>query len=189
MPRNLRDLLQLKISLKDVYPPIWRRLLISSSTDLAELHRIIQITMGWSNSHMHQFTAGKKQFGVPDDEFGDSTTPEIGVRIGSLLKAENEWISYEYDFGDSWEHKIVLEKILPYRPEEGGPRCIDGSRGCPPEDVGGAWGYEEFLEAYTDSGHPDHEEKLEWVGDSFDPEQFDLEQVNLNLRRMRKAAI
>ena len=138
--------------------------------------------------HLHQFTAGKKQFGVPDEEFGDSTTSEIGVRIGSLLKTENQRISYEYDFGDSWEHEIVLEKILPYQPEASGPRCIDGSRSCPPEDVGGAWGYQEFLEAYIDSGHPDHEEKLDWIGEDFDPEQFDLEQVNLNLKRSRKAA-
>ncbi|MCB1869413.1 MAG: plasmid pRiA4b ORF-3 family protein [Gammaproteobacteria bacterium] len=189
MQRNLRDLFQIRISLSEVEPPVWRRLLISSSTDLAELHQVIQIAMGWSNSDLHQFTADHQQFGIPDTEYGDSLTPERGKRIGSLLKHENQWITYEYDFGDSWEHKILLEKILPFQPEAAGPRCIDGRRSCPPEDVGGAWGYQEFLEAYTDSGHPDHREKVEWIGDGFDPEHFDIDEVNKKLKAMRKAVI
>jgi hypothetical protein len=189
MPRNLRDLLQIKVSLSDVDPPIWRRLLVASSTDLAELHQIIQLAMGWTNSHPHQFTAGHQQFGIPDIEFGDSTIPERGKRIGSLLKREAQWIIYEYDFSDSWEHRITLEKILPYRPEEAGPQCSDGRRGCPPEDVGGAWGYQEFLEAYCDRGHPDHQEKVDWIGRSYDPERFDIDDVNRKLKGLRKAAV
>ena len=187
-PRNLRDLYQLRISLEEINPPIWRRLLVASSIDLAMLHEIIQLAMSWSGVHLHQFTAGRKQFGVPDEDYGDGIIPERGIRIGSLLKCENQWISYEYDFGDAWEHKIVLEKILPYIPGAAGPECIDGQRGAPPEDVGGAWGYREFLEAYTDRGHPDHWEKVAWVNGDFDPERFDIPEINRKLKLMRKTA-
>lgn len=189
MQRNLRDLYQIKISLKDVKPPVWRRLLLSSSTDLAELHRIIQIAMGWSDSYLHQFTADHQQFGVPDTEFGNSINPERGKRIGSLLKHENQWMTYEYDCGDGWEHIVTLEKILPYQPAEAGPNCIDGRGGAPPEDVGGAWDYQEFLEAYTDQGHPDHQEKVDWVGDQFDPDHFDIADINSKLKKIPKTFV
>lgn len=189
MQRNLRDLFQIKVSLSDIDPPIWRRLLVSSSTDLAELHQIIQLAMGWTDSHLHQFTADHQQYGVPDMEFGNSMTSEHGKRIGSLLKQENQWITYQYDFGDGWEHKITLEQILPYQPGEAGPSCIDGCRSCPPEDIGGAWGYLEFLEAYTDIGHPDHQDNVEWIGEHFDPEHFDIAEINRKLKAIHKAAM
>lgn len=178
MARNLRDIYQIKVSLNGVRPPIWRRLVISSTTDLAKLHEIIQIAMGWTDTHLHGFVAGEETFGQLDPDFDDGTIPEDAIRIGSLLKKEKDWITYEYDFGDGWEHKIVLEKILPYRPEETVPKCIAGRRGCPPEDVGGVWGYKEFLEAYNDKNHPEHEEILEWAGEYFDPEYFDPDEVN-----------
>ena len=178
MSRNLRHLYQIKISLAGVKPPIWRRLTISSSTDLSELHEIIQIAMGWTDTHLHQFVVGRERFGVPDPDFEDGTTPEEGVRIGSLLTKEKQWITYEYDFGDGWEHRITLEKILPYESGQALPKCLAGRRSCPPEDVGGVWGYQEFLEAYQDKNHPDHERMVEWVGEYFDPEQFDVAEVN-----------
>ena len=128
-----------------------RRLLISSSTDLAELHQVIQIAMGWSNSDLHQLplTISSSE---SDTEYGDSLTGTGKTDV--LLKHENQWITYEYDFGDSWEHKILLEKILLFQPEAVGPRCIDGRRSCPPEDVGGAWGYQEFLGKPTQTAAP-----------------------------------
>ncbi len=178
MAKNLRDLYQIKVTLNGVKPQIWRRLLISSTTDLAELHEILQIAMGWTDSHLHQFVAGEETFGVPDPDFEVGTRSEDGIRIGSLLKKEKEWITYEYDLGDGGEHTIVLEKILSYRAGERVPKCISGRRGCPPEDVGGIWGYKEFLEAYNDKKHPEHEEMVEWAGDYFDPERFDLAEVN-----------
>jgi len=178
MTQNLRNLYQIKVSLNDVKPPIWRRLLISSATNLAELHEIIQIAMGWTNTHLHQFTAGNERYGVPDPDFPDEMKPEGPLRIGSLLKKEKEWMIYEYDFGDGWIHKIILEKILPYKPGEKELKCIGGRRGCPPEDVGGPWGYEEFLKVYRDKTHPEHEEMREWAGDYFDPERFDPAEVN-----------
>ncbi len=100
------------------------------------------------------------------------------MRINSLLKKEKDWLTYEYDFGDGWEHKIVLEKILSYKADETVPRCIEGRRGCPPEDVGGVWGYQAFLEAYNDKNHPEHNEMAEWAGEYFNPERFDPAEVN-----------
>ena len=107
MAQNLRDLYQIKVTLNGVKLQIWRRLLISSATDLAELHEILQIAMGWTDSHLHQFVAGDEAFGVPDPDFEVGTRSEDGIRIGSLLRKEKEWITYEYDFGDGWEHKLV----------------------------------------------------------------------------------
>jgi len=178
MTKSLRNLYQIKVSLNDVKPPIWRRLLISNATNLAELHEIIQIAMGWTDTHLHQFTVENDRYGVPDPDYDDGTKPEGGVRIGSLLKEEKEWLVYEYDFGDGWTHKIILEKILPYEAGEVEPRCIGGCRRCPPEDVGGPWGYMDFLEIYEDKTHPEHEEMVEWAGDYFDPDGFDENEVN-----------
>ncbi|MDH3772331.1 MAG: plasmid pRiA4b ORF-3 family protein [Nitrospirota bacterium] len=178
MAKNLRNVYQIKVSLDGVKPQIWRRLLISSTTDLGELHEIIQIAMGWEDSHLHQFVVGDARYGVPDPEFDDGIIPEESIRISSLLKKEKEWIAYEYDFGDGWEHNIVLEKILPYTLGETVPKCVAGRRGCPPEDVGGVWGYQEFLEIYKDPKHPEHERMVEWAGEYFDPERFDQAEIN-----------
>ena len=146
--------------------------------DLEELHDVLQIAMGWTDSHLHQFIAGDERYGVPDPDFEDGPIPERGVRVGALLKREKQWMTYEYDFGDGWQHKIELEKILPYKSGTHRPQCIGGRRGCPPEDVGGIWGYADFLEAYKDKNHPEHEEMVEWAGEYFDPERFDLAEVN-----------
>lgn len=178
MARRLRDLYQIKVSLNGAKPPIWRRLVISSAMDLEELHNVLQIAMGWTDSHLHQFIAGEARYGAPDPDWEDGTIPERGVRVGTLLKKEKQWITYEYDFGDGWEHRVVLEKVFPYESGARAPKCIAGRRGCPPENVGGIWGYAEFLEAYKDSSHPEHEEMVEWAGEYFDPERFDVSEVN-----------
>jgi hypothetical protein len=169
---------QLKITLNGAKPPIWRRVKVSGATDLFDLHDIIQIAMGWTDSHLHQFVAGEKRYGAADDEYDTGMIDEDGVRIDALLKKEKQSIDYEYDFGDGWGHKIVLEKITPATPDDVLPICIGGSRACPPEDVGGVWGYEEFLKAYSDKDHPEHEDRLEWAGEDFDPEHFDPDEVN-----------
>ena len=102
-----------------------------------------------------------------------------------MVTSENERFLYEYDFGDSWIHEILVEKILPPEPKKRYPVCLKGKRACPPEDVGGPWGYADFLEAIRDPDHPEHEEYLEWAGEDFDPEAFDLDEVNRALRKMR----
>jgi hypothetical protein len=173
-----RRLYQIKVLLNRIKPPIWRRLLVASETDLAELHGIIQIAMGWTDSHLHQFVAGRERYREPDPDFGADALAEAGVRVDSLLKREKQWITYEYDFGDGWEHKITLERILPDEGNETVPKCIDGRRGRPPEDVGGVYGYARFLQIYNDKRHPEHEEMVEWAGDYFDPEGFDIIEAN-----------
>jgi hypothetical protein len=121
-------------------------------------------------------------YGTPYDEFGGDfgleCEDENNYKISQLLKKERDSLIYEYDFGDGWEHKIILEKILPYDASVKVPSCIKGKRSCPPEDCGGTWGYQNLLEIIKDPSHPEHEEMLEWLGGEFDPEYFDMEETN-----------
>jgi hypothetical protein len=149
------------------------------------MHWIIQITMGWTNSHLHQFKAGETYYGEPHlDDFYEVMN-ERNSRLKEVLTKPKENFEYVYDFGDSWEHKIILEKVL--EPEAGAPYpiCTAGKRACPPEDCGGVWGFAEFLSAIADPGHEAHEEYLEWIGGNFDPEAFDVDKVNQMLRRLK----
>jgi hypothetical protein len=149
---------------------------------LTDFHRALQIAMGWGDYHLHQFSIGSRTFSIPDSEWGDNNAlDERRFQIGHALKAEKDVLIYEYDFGDGWEHQVHLEKILPFDKSETLPRCISGKRSCPPEDVGGPWGYKDFLKAIGDTGHLEHEEMMEWVGGEFDAELFDLETVNKTL--------
>lgn len=174
------DIYQLKVTLNNSKPPIWRRIEVSGNTGLDKLHHILQATMGWWDAHLHQYIVGHTYYGRPDPDYGFDMDmeDERKVKLNQIAPAEKSRFIYEYDFGDSWEHLIVVEKIFP--PEQGVryPRCIKGKRACPPEDVGGVWGYQSFIEAITDPNHPEHEEILEWWGDDFDPAAFDLEEVN-----------
>ena len=169
---------QIKVTLKGSKPPIWRRLLVRGSMTLPQLHDVLQVAMGWDNYHMHQFIAGGQLYGEPDPDFDLDVIDERRVTLDRLLPREKDAIVYEYDFGDGWEHKIELEKILPFDPKTTLPICIKGKRACPPEDVGGVWGYEEFLQAINDPNHPEHESYLDWVGGEFDPEYFNMDEVN-----------
>jgi hypothetical protein len=179
---------QLKITLRHSKPSIWRRFLAPSDMNLAKLHHVIQEVMGWEDGHLHQFKVGNVYYGVtyPDDFDGaPETRDEHKARLNMLVAKPKAKFVYEYDFGDSWEHEVVLEKILP--PESGikYPVCLDGKRACPPEDCGGVWGYDGLLETIKDPNHPEHEDMLEWLGGDFDPEKFDVEAVNKALRRIK----
>jgi hypothetical protein len=183
MARTLRRTYQLKISLKGAKPPIWRRLLIASSVSLPQLHQAIQIAMGWTDSHLHQFIVGGEFFGTPNPDFDDGETlDERRYKLSQIMDREKDWIIYEYDFGDGWEHKVTLEKILPFDPKAMLPQCIKGKGACPPEDVGGIGGYYEFLEAMADPSHPEHQDYKEWVGGEFDPQACDIEKINAMLQ-------
>jgi len=168
---------QLKITLKESRPPIWRRFQVRSDVTLAKLHRIIQEVMGWFDGHLHQFIVGRIYYGVPDPDDLSETRDERKVRLDQILSVPGRKIVYEYDFGDGWEHEIVLEKILSPDPKTRYPRCLDGARACPPEDCGGIYGYADFLEAIRNPEHEEHEEMLEWIGGEFDPEHFDAKGV------------
>ena len=184
--KSLRSIYQLKITLNYIQPPVWRRLLIASTANLQDVHMALQITLGWTNSHLHEFIVGRSRYGMHDDEFLTDTLNEAGYRLDQLLKKENDTLVYLYDFGDSWEHMVVLEKILPFETKAELPRCIEGARACPPDDVGGIPGYEMFLEAVGDPAHPEYEAMLEWVGGGFDAEHFDLAETNDLLREYCK---
>lgn len=167
--KSLRLIYQLKVTLKGIRPPIWRRFLIASTASLEDTHIVLQIGMGWTDSHMHEFAKGRDRYGVPDEDFPSDMHDEAKCRLDQVLKGEKEKLVYTYDFGDSWEHDVVLEKILPFETGIQLPVCLKGSRACPPEDIGGVPGYAMFLEAISDPNHPEHDDMLEWVGDHFDP--------------------
>ena len=178
MVRELGQVYQLKITLKGIRPPIWRRILVPSTMTLPRLHQAIQISMGWTDSHLHQFIVGRTRFGMPDPDYNDGTRNEKSVRIQQLMTQEKDTVTYEYDFGDGWEHEIKLEKILPVEKGQRLPVCVAGKRACPPDDCGGVGGYYHILEAIEDPENPEYEEILYWLGESFDPEEFDLQEVN-----------
>ena len=180
--RTLRSIYQLKITLKGFRPAIWRRLLIASTDNLEDVHIAIQIAMGWTNSHLHMFTKGRDLYGIPDEDYLSNVQEEIDYRLDQVLKQVKDKMSYLYDFGDGWEHEIILEKILPYETRAVLPVCLAGKRACPPEDVGGIPGYGMFLEAISDPSHPEYKEMIEWIAGDFDSEHFDLAQTNDLLR-------
>jgi len=169
---------QFKITLKEIEPPIWRRIQVKDCT-LDRLHEHIQTAVGWTNSHLHQFKISGVIYGDPDllCEGWQDETPSVNSRrtkVSKIVPADGKrfGFDYEYDFGDGWEHEILFEGCL--RAEKGVryPLCVEGERACPPEDVGGTGGYAEFLEALADPKHEEHKSYLEWGG-PFDPEKFD----------------
>jgi hypothetical protein len=174
---------QLKVTLRGSKPPIWRRLLVPGSCTLAELHGILQVSMGWYDSHLHLFTIGETDYSTPFPEDWPPVKDERRYRLKQVAPSEKMKFLYVYDFGDGWEHEILVEKILPR--EHGGkyPLCIKGKLACPPDDVGGIGGYYFFLEAMSDPNHPEHDHYLEWWGTEFDPEEFSIEDVNLDLQQ------
>ena len=183
-PRGPTSIHQLKITLMGVRPPIWRRLQVSSSINLRRLHDVIQAAMGWTQSHLYRFEVGGVDYGEPDRDYDGDVRSAKATALRKIAPAPGTAFLYEYDFGDSWQHRIEVEKVLPLEPGVRYPRCLAGKRACPPEDIGGIWGYEEFLQAIRDPKHPEHAAMLEWVGGFFDPEAFDLRAVNDRLARL-----
>jgi len=175
----------MKVTLKGIQPPIWRRIQVASTTTLAQLHRVIQRVMGWEGSHLYQFVVGGREYSDPNMLEEREGEDARRVTLATLVRGEKDKLLYEYDFGDSWEHELLVEKILPLEKAKRYPVCLTGKRACPPEDCGGIWGYAEFLEAMHDPQHPEHEEMMEWVGGEFDPEGFDLDEVNKNLESLK----
>src|SRR5579883_306838 len=177
------SVLRLKVTLLEAHPPIWRRVEVPADMTLDELHDVLQVAMGWTDSHLHDFEKAGIRYAAPDPDGYDKAEDTAEVTIGALLKRRKEKLTYQYDSGDSWYHEVMLEEVAPAEAGVTYPRCIDGQRACPPEDVGGVHGYENFLAAIANPEHEDHEEMLEWGGDDFDAEAFDLERVNRTLKR------
>jgi Plasmid pRiA4b ORF-3-like protein len=175
---GVESVFQLKFTLRDIAPPIWRRVLVRDGT-LGDLHCVIQVAMGWMGGHLHAFDVGGEQYGEPDIEM--DTEDEEGIRLSEVLRGRKKF-TYMYDFGDSWDHIIELEKKVTAESDMTYPRCIAGKRACPPEDCGGPWGYPDFLNILADPRHKEHESMVDWMGDEdFDPEKFELDDINRRL--------
>jgi len=178
-------MLSLKVTLRNTKPPIWRRILMPGSMTLADLHMAIQAAMGWYGCHLHDFDVGGRRYGDPSDtddfDDDDDVADESRLRLNALVRSGVTRFRYTYDYGDRWEHEILIEKAPPAGPARALPACVAGKRNCPPEDCGGPWGYAELLEILADPGHPQHDEQLEWVGGEFDPEDFSVEDANAML--------
>lgn len=186
-PSKTNTVFQIKITLEGIEPPIWRRIQTKGCT-LDNLHQLIQIAMGWEFEHLYRFNIGGVQYADLDMIDDEETEDACNTTLSEVLPVRNRRprFSYEYDFGDEWIHQLIVEERIP--PEEGMmyPICLAGQRACPPEDCGGPWGYEDFVEAISNPDHRRHEEILEWVGGEFDPGRFDREAVNKEFRGMRK---
>lgn len=179
---------QLKVTLQNIKPPVWRRVLVDAASTLDHVHEVIQAAFGWWNYHLHEFEVDGKSYGVPDpdDDWGTPTIDERRVRLDTIASVGSS-ISYMYDFGDGWDHTITVEKVLPAS-DTPVPACIGGRRAGPPEDCGGPWGYEHLLAALADPTHPEHRELAEWLGRPLDPEAFDPDDFADNFREGRLAA-
>ncbi|MEX2165357.1 MAG: plasmid pRiA4b ORF-3 family protein [Sulfuricaulis sp.] len=180
------NIYQIKITLKHIRPPVWRRIQVPADTRLGRLHRILQTTMGWYDMHLHAFRVGHETYGVPDPDplFDTEMKNERNVRLDRIA-AEGDKLIYEYDFGDGWEHELLVEQVLPAGKSKYYPICLAGKRTCPPEDCGGPPGYERLLEVLNDPKHEEYEEMREWIGGDYDPEAFDLDEINSLLKRVR----
>ena len=174
--------LQIKVSLRDVKPPVWRRLIVPSDILLPMLHEVIQAAMGWNDYHLHLFRAANHSF-APHDHVDPIGEDSRGVSLGELASQKGDRVVYEYDFGDGWSHDLLVEDVIEDRCQS--IRCLTGKRPCPPEDCGGPWGYEDLRLALTDSAHDRHEEALDLLGSNFDANAFDVVAVDASVRRFR----
>jgi len=182
--------LQLKITLVDTQPAIIRRLIVSSETTFFELHHIIQIAMGWQNMHLFEFSVNDYVIGIPSEAFeGEALRDETiidadSITVGEALTDVNDTAMYIYDFGDNWMHEIVVENINSNATDFAGPACLDGNLSCPPENCGGAIGFERLFDIIKDVQHPEHEQMLAWLDDYYTQDAFDIDDVNTTLQSL-----
>lgn len=185
---------RIKVTLENVEPPVWRRIEVPGDVTLARLHAIIQRVMGWDDYHMWSFQVGKAEYQTGSGEmfdFGGGPRPRspAGTTLEQATEGRRISFRYWYDFGDDWFHTLKIERVADPEPGAIYPRCLEGASACPPEDCGGPWGYQNFLDAVTNPKHPEHEEMLEWIGGEWDAEAFDVDAVNKAITpRQRKAA-
>jgi hypothetical protein len=171
----------LRVTLDDVKPLVWRRILVPGSVRLDKLHRMLQAAMGWQDYHLHSFEIGHARFGMQFDDFPEGELDEKAVLVLRAI-GDVRRLSYEYDFGDSWGHDVVVESLSrsPVGLKFG--VCVNGQNACPPEDCGGPSGYADLLEVLADPTHDEHEHMSSWVGGPFDPAEFDLASANARLQ-------
>lgn len=181
----------LKIVLEGIRPPIWRRLQVPGDANLGWLDAAIQVAMGWTNSHLHAFQIGDSQYSDPSfqlQEFEEDPPvfDEKKTLLQQIAPSEGNVFMYQYDFGDSWFHRIEVEKILPHDPKRAKiARCLDGGRACPPEDCGSVPGYMDLLKIINDPGHVEYKNMMEWLGGTYDPEAFSTQWINSCLLKLK----
>lgn len=178
---------QFKVTLRGISPSIWRRFQVTDDITLHRLHLVLQAVMGWENYHLYQFTVRGVGYGEPDPEYDmmNARKYRLWQVFGGKQGAK---ALYEYDFGDGWEHELVLEKVLPVDENARYPVCLEGARACPPEDCGGVLGYQELLKVIADPANENHEETIRWLGGAFDPEAFSPQLVNKALAYLARRA-
>lgn len=184
---ELGDNVELYVELRHVAPPIWRRLLVPAECDFAELHEILQVSMGWENDHLHSFDVEGITFREVLGHDTEFFIDEVGSSLGAVARKGRKF-TYTYDFGDGWVHDIRVERVVNSE-DAGGVRsiqCLAGARACPPEDCGGPPGYEELLSLLADPRHAEYRERKDWVGRGFDAEAFDVTKVNKKLAALAK---
>jgi hypothetical protein len=177
------QIVQLRISLAEITPEIWRRVEVPVNLHLKGLHDVIQAAFGWEDYHLFEFRIGEKIYGIPapEEDYGRKVMQAKSARLATFLARGIHRFEYEYDFGDSWEHVIAVETVTDADPGAFYPRFVAGERRGPPEDVGGPPGYEHYLEAIADKRHPDHAEMVSWRGAKYDPDDIDLALIRYRL--------
>ena len=186
MDNKPKEILQIKITLMHTSPQIWRRILVPKNLNLERLHDAIQISMGWDFSHLFEFTVGDRQYGEPDPDAptGSKALRAKNLKLSTIIDRGIQQFAYLYDFGDNWEHEILVEKQIAADDGRRYPVFVHGEGRCPPEDVGGTDGFEEFLVAIKDTTHDNHTHYLDWAGGDYDPNTIDLEGINQGLELM-----
>jgi hypothetical protein len=168
----------LKVTLDEVSPQVLRRIEVPLTIRLDRLHLVLQAAVGWTNSHLYEIHAGGARWGEPDPDWGDGPPDASKVRLVDVLEdVGTKTLKYLYDFGDGWEHTIRVERITEALPGIVYPQLTEAAGRCPPEDVGGPWGYADFLEVIADPKHESHAEVLEWAGEAFDPATVDADRL------------
>ncbi len=178
-----RQIFQVKVTLADVLPEVWRRVELPGAYTLDRVHRVVQHAMGWRDYHLHSFEVDGVQYGEPDPDGELAVRDELEVRLDAVAHKGTRLL-YTYDFGDWWEHDLLVEDVFVAEPDERYPRCVAGERACPPEDVGGVFGYAELLVALHEADHPQHAELRSWAGPGFEPDAFDPARATTLLRRL-----
>ncbi len=186
LPRNKQNTIyEMKVSIKGAKPAIWRRFRVPGNITFYKLHRVLQEVMGWSNYHLYEFRIGELLLGEPDPEFSREIRSARRVKLGEILIRETAKFTYIYDFGDGWEHEVAVEGILSSNEELRHPVCVGGERACPPEDCGGTGGYSDLLRIICNPAHKKYEEMMEWLDSEFDPECFDVDEINRRLKAIK----
>ena len=179
----LRQIFHLRIVLADVTPPVWRRVAVPGGYTLDRLHRVVQHAMGWQNCHLHCFEVDGVQYGLPDPDAEPELVDEMDTRLDAVV-AKGGTLSYVYDFGDWGHHDVLVEDVVTVDAPDRYPAVTDGAGQCPPEDVGGPAGFDEFRAALADPAHRRHAEMRDWIGRDYDPDAFDADRASVLARRL-----